>query len=95
MRKDRESIFNKLAMISGHPLNTFVKENKAIQQVIDDIKENITSGHIDIKALKEKIYSSGSYLFIMPRKGICYIRCLMYDIKSADLRRLCGQLMMR
>lgn len=43
MRKDRESIFNKLAMISGHPLNTFVKENKAIQQVIDDIKENITS----------------------------------------------------
>ena len=39
MRKDRESIFNKLAMISGHPLNTFVKENKAIQQVIDDIKE--------------------------------------------------------
>ena len=56
MRKDRESIFNKLAMISGHPLNTFVKENKAIQQVIDDIKENITSGHIDIKALKEKIY---------------------------------------
>ena len=39
--------------------------------------------------------ASVSYLFIMPRKGICYIRCLMYDIKSADLRRLCGQLMMR
>lgn len=46
-----------------------MKENKAIQQVIDDIKENITSGHIDIKALKEKIYKLRSYLFIMPRKG--------------------------
>ena len=42
MRKDRESNFNKLAMLSGHPLNTFEIENKAIQQFIDDIKENIS-----------------------------------------------------
>ena len=69
MRKDRESIFNKLAMISGHPLNTFVKENKAIQQVIDDIKENITSGHIDIKALKEKIYKLRELSIHYAKKG--------------------------
>ena len=43
-----------------------MKENKAIQQVIDDIKENITSGHIDIKALKEKIYKL---------RGVIYSLC--------------------
>ena len=86
----KKELCKELTEIQGHPLNTFAKENEALQALLLEAKD--THSCEGIKDLINKLLDISVHY---AKRGICCIPILRYNIKYQDHQTSCGLWMMK